>query len=252
MKGRTVMIRLGVNVDHVATLREARKTVEPEPVYAALIAEEAGADSIVVHLREDRRHIKERDVRTIREVLKIPLNLEMATADDIVGIALDIQPRQATLVPEKREEVTTEGGLDIENTAARLRDVIKSLKDKNIMVSLFIDPESAAVEMSRDLGADAIELHTGRFAESYMKGEEEFLKELEAAARLSSEIGLLTFAGHGLTYQNVHRVAAIPQIEELNIGHSIVSRAVTVGIGQAVAEMIEAIERGILMREELR
>ncbi len=247
------MIRLGVNIDHVATLREARRTIEPQPVYAALIAEEAGADSIVIHLREDRRHIQERDVRIIKEVLKVPLNLEMACAEEIVGIALEVQPRQATLVPERREEVTTEGGLDVERTEAKLRGVIERLKEGGILVSLFIDPEQAAVEMSRELGADAVEFHTGRFAESFLKGDEEkHLGELEEASRLSARIGLQTFAGHGLTYQNVLRVAAIPQIEELNIGHSIISRSITVGIGQAVVEMIEAIDRGCLAREEPR
>jgi pyridoxine 5-phosphate synthase len=243
------MIRLGVNVDHAATVREARKTVEPEPVYAALISEEAGADSIVVHLREDRRHIQERDVRVIREVLKVPLNLEMAATREMVEIALDIQPHQVTLVPEKREEVTTEGGLDVGKSQDRLREAINSLKEGGILVSLFVDPEPRAVETSKDLGADAVELHTGRFAEGYMRGEAmPYLKELESQLRLSSEIGLKSFAGHGLTYQNVSLVAAIPQVEELNIGHSIVSRAIIVGIGNAVREMIEAIEKGVRLR----
>ncbi len=243
------MIRLGLNVDHIATIREARKTVEPEPVYAALVAEEAGADSIVVHLREDRRHIQERDVRTMREVLKIPLNLEMAATDAMLDFAVDLQPCQATLVPEKREEVTTEGGLDVGRGSTRLEKTIDKLKDKGILVSLFVDPEPVAIETAKDLGADAIELHTGRYAEDYLAGNaESSLKELEAAARHSSEMGLKTFAGHGLTYQNVFRVAAIPQIEELNIGHSIISRAVMVGIGNAIREMIEAIEKGIRNR----
>ncbi len=244
------MIRLGVNVDHVATIREARKTVEPEPVYAALIAEEAGADSIVVHLREDRRHIQERDVRTIREVTKIPLNLEMAATDEVLMLALDIHPHQATLVPEKREEITTEGGLDLGRTADRLRGVIGELKQKGISVSLFVDPEPGAVEMAKDLGADSVELHTGRYAEGYLSGNwETALKELEETSRLSAEIGLQTFAGHGLTYQNVFKVAAIPQIEELNIGHSIISRSVMAGLDRAIREMIEAIDRGICLRE---
>ncbi len=243
------MIRLGVNIDHIATIREARKTVEPEPVYAALIAEEAGADSIVVHLREDRRHIQERDVRTIREVLKIPLNLEMAATDAMLDFAIDVYPRQATLVPEKREEITTEGGLDVGKGSARLRETIGRMKEKGILVSLFIDPVPVAIEMSKDLGADAVELHTGRYAEDYLAGNTgTSLKELEEAARLASEIGLMTFAGHGLTYQNVFPVAAIPQIEELNIGHSIISRAVMVGIGTAIREMIGAIEKGFRAR----
>jgi len=244
------MIRLGVNIDHVATIREARKTVEPEPVYAALIAEEAGASSIVTHLREDRRHIQERDVRTIKEVIKVPLNLEMAATDEILEIALDVRPRQATLVPEKREEVTTEGGLDLEKTAEGLRGVIKKLRENGVLVSLFVDPEPVAVEMAKGLGADAVELHTGRYAEGYLKGDwETAFKELEEVSRLSAEIGLQTFAGHGLTYQNVFKVAAIPQIEELNIGHSIISRAVTVGLGQAIREMIGEIDKGIRMRK---
>jgi pyridoxine 5-phosphate synthase len=239
------MIRLGVNVDHVATIREARKTVEPEPVYAALVAEEAGADSIVVHLREDRRHIQERDVRMIREVTKVPLNLEMAATDEVLKLALDIHPNQATLVPEKREEITTEGGLDLGRAADRLRGVIGKLKENEISVSLFVDPEPGTVEMAKDLGADSVELHTGRYAEGYLKGDwEAGLKELEETSRLSFEIGLQTFAGHGLTYQNVYKVAAIPQVEELNIGHSIISRSVMVGLDRAVREMIEAIDRG--------
>jgi pyridoxine 5-phosphate synthase len=239
------MIRLGVNVDHIATIREARRTVEPDPVYAALISEEAGADGIVVHLREDRRHIQERDVRTIREVLKVPLNLEMAATDEMVEIALDVRPRQATLVPEKREEVTTEGGLDVETHAERLRDVIGRLREGGVFVSLFVDPEPAAIETACEIGADAVELHTGRFAEGFLAGRSEApLKELEEAARVSGGLGLGTFAGHGLTYQNVRHVAAITPIEELNIGHSIIARAVTVGLGGAVREMIEAIERG--------
>ncbi len=243
------MIRLGVNIDHVATLREARKTIEPEPVYAALAAEEAGADSIVVHLREDRRHIKERDVRAIREVLKVPLNLEMAATDEMVRIACDIAPDQATLVPEGRREVTTEGGLDLDQEPGRLREIIGNLKESYVRVSLFVDPEPRTIEAARDLGADAVEMHTGRYAEGYMRGGwEGALKELEDACRLSAGIGLKTFAGHGLTYQNVFRVAAIPQIEELNIGHSIISRAVMVGLGRAVADMITAIEKGLRSR----
>ena len=239
------MIRLGVNVDHVATVREARKTVEPEPVHAALIAEQAGADGIVVHLREDRRHIQERDVRTIKEVLKVPLNLEMAPTDEMVDFALDLKPRQATLVPEKREEVTTEGGLDVVKSRSRLAKAIERLRNGGIRVSLFIDPEPVAIETSRDLGADAVELHTGRYAEAWLAGDAgSSLKELEESSRISAGIGLSTFAGHGLTYQNVFRVAAIPEIEELNIGHSIISRALMVGLDTAVREMIAAIERG--------
>jgi len=239
------MIRLGVNVDHVAMIRQARRTVEPDPVYAALIAEEAGADGIVVHLREDRRHIRERDVRAIREMLKIPLNLEMAATDEIVAIALEVGPRQATLVPEKREEVTTEGGLDVAAHAARLREVVARLREGGILVSLFVDPEAAAIEVSREIGADAVELHTGRYAQRWLAGDAgAALKELEEAVQLAAGLGLGTFAGHGLTYQNVRRVAAIAPIEELNIGHSIIARAVTVGLGCAVRDMIAEIERG--------
>lgn len=239
------MIRLGVNVDHVATIREARRTVEPDPVYAALVAEEAGADSIVVHLREDRRHIRERDVRAVREVLKVPMNLEMAAAEEIVSIALEVCPRQVTLVPERREEVTTEGGLDVAVHAARLRDVVARLRGGGILVSLFVDPDPAAIEASREAGADAVELHTGRYAEGWLTGNAgAALKELEEATNLAAGLGLGTFAGHGLTYQNVRRVAAIGPIEELNIGHSIIARAVTVGLGRAVRDMIREIERG--------
>jgi len=243
------MIRLGVNIDHVATIREARKTVEPEPVYAALIAEEAGADSIVVHLREDRRHIQERDVRIIKEVLKIPLNLEMAATDEMVDKACDIRPHQATLVPERREEVTTEGGLDLGKVANRLRRSIPRLKAEGILVSLFVDPDPVSIETAKDIGADAVELHTGQYAMGWLKRSWEApLKELEEASRLSAGIGLMTFAGHGLTYQNVRQVTAISPVEELNIGHSIISRAVMVGLGQAVREMIEAIGKGRRLR----
>ena len=236
------MPKLGVNIDHVATIREARKTVEPDPVWAASIAELAGADQITCHLREDRRHMQDRDVEVLRKTVRTKLNLEMAVAEEIVGIALNIKPALATLVPEKREEVTTEGGLDAAGNLDRVKEVTSRLKDAGIVVSLFIDPEPAQIEASVKAGADAVEFHTGRYAEAALhsiSGDEVTarLGELSEAVKAAREAGLVAHAGHGLTYINVRPVAEIDGVEELNIGHSIISRAVLVGLERAVREM---------------
>ncbi|MDP2939090.1 MAG: pyridoxine 5'-phosphate synthase [Candidatus Omnitrophota bacterium] len=236
------MPKLGVNIDHVATLRQARGEKEPDPIFAAYICELAGADSIVVHLREDRRHINERDLRLLREKVKTRLNLEMSVEGEIVDIALDVLPNQSTLVPEKRQELTTEGGLDVILNADLIKDVVSRLKNKGIAVSIFIDPDKEQIEKAKELNADFIELHTGSY--SHSKNEEEFkerLNELAEATQLALKIGLRVNAGHGLNYQNVCPIAQIKGIEELNIGHSIISRSVFVGLKQAVVEMKELI-----------
>jgi pyridoxine 5-phosphate synthase len=228
--------RLYINVDHVATIREARKTDEPEPLLAALEAEAHGADGITIHLREDRRHIQDRDARAIAGGIRTVCNLELAVRDDIVAIACELHPYQATIVPERREEVTTEGGLDVTRRDPALRLAIRRLEEAGIHVSLFIDPTEAAIDASKDLGVPAIELHTGRYAHLW-RDDPTALDELRRAADHAAGLGLAVHAGHGLTYQNVGAVAAIPEIEELNIGHSIVSRSVLTGIGPAVREM---------------
>ncbi len=233
-------VELGVNIDHVATLREARKTVEPEPIYAALLAQEGGADGITVHLREDRRHIKEEDVFLIKKVIKVKLNLEMSLDDGIVDVAMDVCPAQATLVPERRQEVTTEGGLDVVKHFDRVVEVVKRLSGKGVFVSLFVDPDDEQIRASRDCGAYAIELHTGEYANA--KRKEEPLEALVRASWFAKSLGLRVHAGHGLTYQNVLPVARIKNIEELNIGHSIVARSVFVGMKQAVVDMKRLIE----------
>jgi pyridoxine 5-phosphate synthase len=232
------MPALGVNVDHVATIRQARRTIEPDPVWAAAIAELAGADGITVHLREDRRHIQDRDVRVLRETVQVKLNLEMAAEDAITDIAVEVRPDQVTLVPEKREEVTTEGGLDVLGNTARIRTCVQRMKDSGIEVSLFVDPVFAQVEAACALGVHAVELHTGRYAdaESAVEREKE-LQVLQDAGRFALTQGLLLHMGHGLTYRNVRPIARIPGVSELNIGHSIIARAVLVGFDQAVREM---------------
>jgi len=230
--------RLYINVDHVATLRQARRTDEPDPVEAALLCERAGAQGITAHLREDRRHIQDEDVERLMRAVRV-LNLEIATSPDIVTIACRLQPYQATLVPERREEITTEGGLDLGRANPRMRETIRALEEAGSRVSLFIDPDLRTVDAAKDLGVPAIELHTGRYAHSWRQ-DSAALAELRSAARHAAEMGLSVHAGHGLTYANVAPVAAIPEIEELNIGHSVVSRSVVVGIGQAVAEMRRA------------
>lgn len=230
--------RLYINVDHVATLRQARRTDEPDPVMAAELCERAGADGITAHLREDRRHIQDDDVRRLAATVRTVLNLEMALTEEMLGIALSLQPYQVTFVPERREEITTEGGLDVGRDPQALREGISRLKRAGIRSSLFIAPDAEAVARSRDVGADAIELHTGRYA--HAPHEARTIDALRNAARLGAEAGLAVHAGHGLTVRNVGPVAAVEEIEELNIGHSIVSRAVFAGIERAVEEMREA------------
>ena len=232
------MPRLGVNIDHVATLREARRAFEPEPVFAALIALAAGADSIVVHLREDRRHIKERDLCFLKEVVKKKLNLEMSLAPEIVGIACKVKPHQATLVPEKRQELTTEGGLDVAGNLKKIKQTVEKLGSAGITVSLFVDPDKEQLDASRQAGAKLIELHTGRYAEAKDdSSSDKYFNQIQKAALYASGRGLVVCAGHGLNYYNVARIARIKEIEELNIGYSIISRAVIVGLDRAVREM---------------
>ncbi len=231
-------MKLGVNIDHIATIREARKTNEPEPVYAALLVQEALADSITVHLREDRRHIQDRDVYQIKEIIKIGLNLEMSLNDEIVNIAMDVKPNQATLVPEKRQEITTEGGLDVVSEFDRVSRVVEKLKSKNIFVSLFIDPIEKQILKSKQSGAEAIELHTGAYANAKTDKERVIeLNRLKDAAKYAESLGLFVHAGHGLTYENVKPVAAIKEITELNIGHSIIAKSVFTGLKEAVKIM---------------
>ena len=229
-------MRLYVNIDHVATLREARKTDEPDPVQAAAACERARADGITVHLREDRRHIQDADVKALARGVRTVLNLELGAHEEIVRFATRIKPFQATLVPEKRQEITTEGGLALRKGERRLAGAIAKLQDAGIRVSLFIDPSRKTIDIARELGVPAIEIHTGRYAHTWRKGGAA-LKELQRAATHAKEIGLAVHAGHGLTYQNVQPVAAIPEIEELNIGHSIVSNAVFWGLEEAVRRM---------------
>jgi pyridoxine 5-phosphate synthase len=235
------MTKLGVNIDHVATVRQARMGREPDPVWAASIAELAGADGITVHLREDRRHIQDRDVRLLRGTVKSKLNLEMAVADEIVDIAIELRPEQVSLVPEKREEVTTEGGLDVLGSGERLARAVTRLKDAGIQVNLFIDPEPEQIRSSADVGADGVELHTGQYALAGVADCSQRLAELASGAQMASGLGLIVAAGHGLDYLNVGPVAELAQVEELNIGHSIISRAVFVGLDRAVREMRAAI-----------
>ncbi len=239
-------MRLFVNIDHVATVREARRTDEPDPVRAAVLVELAGADGITVHLREDRRHINDRDVELLSQTLRTPMNLELATVPAILDLALRIQPHQATLVPERREEVTTEGGLALrsEEVRERVARSAEALMATGIRTSLFIDPDPASIEFAVEMGVDAVELHTGEYAnatEVTSRGDQ--LERLVVAASQAEDAGLDVHAGHGLTYENVTPVAAIPEIEELNIGHSIVSRAILVGMERAVSEMAEILRR---------
>jgi len=237
-------MRLYINVDHVATVRQARRTVEPDPVEAAALCERGGADGITVHLREDRRHIQDHDVRRLAAAITTVLNLELATSDEIVGLAVTLRPHQATLVPERREEITTEGGLVLGRDAAadrRIADTVRRLTDAGIRVSLFVDPDPDVLDRCARLGVDAVELHTGSYANAFPAAEREVSRLVEAA-RHAAAAGLAVHAGHGLTYVNVQAVAQIPQIEELNIGHTIVSRAISVGMERAVAEMRAAVD----------
>lgn len=233
------MARLGVNIDHVATVREARKTNEPDPVAAAVLVEMAGADGIVVHLREDRRHIQDRDLSLLRQLVKTHLNLEMAATEEMVEIALTTKPDMVTLVPERREEVTTEGGLNVASRVRELAGVVSELQENGIVVSLFVDPDLDQIKAAAKLGADYVELHTGEYANARdAETEMEQLGRLRDMAVAASKLGLGVSAGHGLTYQNVSNVSAIEKIEELNIGHSIISRAILVGLEQAVRDML--------------
>lgn len=228
-------MRLYINIDHVATVRQARRADEPDPVAAALLAERAGADGITAHLREDRRHIQDADIERLSGQVATVLNLELATSEEILALACRLRPYQATLVPERREEVTTEGGLDLREPA-RIASAARRLADSGCRVSLFIDPEPAAIRAAHAIGVPAVELHTGRYANTWRENDAA-LGQLRDAARAARGLGLAVHAGHGLTYDNVQPVAAITEIEELNIGHSIVSRAVMVGMGRAVSEM---------------
>lgn len=238
------MPKLGVNVDHVATVRQARKVKEPDPVIAAITAELAGADSIVVHLREDRRHIQERDVRILREIVTTKLNLEMAATDAMVKFTLSLKPDQVTLVPERREELTTEGGLNIIENKEYLSSVVNILQEAGIVVSLFIDPDIAQIKTSSKIKVRAIELHTGNYANANTPQHiQEELERLENAASFGLKQGLIVNAGHGLNYQNVVPIASIHGINELNIGHSIVARSILVGMDEAVREMLELVRR---------
>ncbi|WP_337864433.1 pyridoxine 5'-phosphate synthase [Ignavibacterium sp.] len=236
-------MRLTINVDHIATLRNARGEVQPDPVTAALIAEQAGADGIVVHLREDRRHINERDVRLLRELVTTKLDLEMATTDEIINIACDVGPELATIVPEKRMELTTEGGINVIDNISRLKDAISELHKADIEVSLFIEPDVNQIDAAAEIGSDLIEIHTGVFANS--TSEEEMYDELDRiriAAKHAKKLGLGVNAGHGLNYSNIKIFREINEIDEVSIGHAIIARAVFVGMNQAVKEMIDLIK----------
>jgi len=230
-------IALGVNIDHVATLRQARRARYPDPLYAALLAEAAGADSITLHLREDRRHIQDRDVTAMREALQTRMNLEMAVTDEMVRIAQNVKPQDVCLVPESRQEITTEGGLNVSGQSARLKDAVAALGGAGIRVSCFIDPDEEQIEAARRLGSPVIELHTGAYAEAAGGARAREFERLRNAAKFASSLGLTVNAGHGLNYHNVEPVAAIPEIIELNIGHSIVARAIIDGLAKAVRDM---------------
>jgi pyridoxine 5-phosphate synthase len=234
--------RLYINIDHVATVREARKTDEPDPVAAALLCQDAGADGITAHLREDRRHIQDHDVERLAAAARV-LNLELATSPDVVDLTCRLRPYQATLVPERRQEITTEGGLNLQQSPALLRQTIRRLDQSGIRVSLFIDPDLPTLDAAKDLGVPAVELHTGRYAHTW-RDSDGALEQLRRASAYAANMGVAVHAGHGLTYANVAPVAAIPEIEELNIGHSVVSRAVMVGMRAAVVEMRRAMELG--------
>lgn len=238
------MIKLGVNIDHVATLRQARRTFEPDPVMAASLAILGGADIITVHLREDRRHIQDRDLRLLRQIVFTKLNLEMSISREIVDIAIETRTERVTIVPEKRQEITTEGGLDVVSQKREITNIVKRLKETGIIVSLFIDPDGAQISASKDAGAEFVELHTGNYANAR---DDEFrnkvIENLRTGVEIAKNLGLKVNAGHGLTYQNVGMIVESLDIEELHIGHSIISRSVFVGIRRAVSEMKELIFR---------
>lgn len=237
------LARLGVNIDHVATIRQARGGVEPDPVAAAAIAELAGADGITIHLREDRRHIQDRDLKLLRQTVKTRLNLEMAATDEMVAIALSVKPDMCTLVPEKRQELTTEGGLDVRLHLNAIRETVQKLQDGGLIVSLFIDPDTDQIKAADKTGADYIEIHTGSFAEAPdWKSEQAELAKIENAIKLAGKLGLGINAGHGLNYSNIRKVAALGGVEEYNIGHSIISKAVLVGLDRAVRDMVDLVK----------
>jgi pyridoxine 5-phosphate synthase len=232
------MLQLGVNIDHVATVRQARRTNEPDPVWAAALAEMGGADGITLHLREDRRHISDRDLRILRETVTVKLNLEMACEAEILAIASDVKPNQATLVPEKRQEITTEGGLDVCGQRDRVARAVDGLREAGVSVSLFLDPDPRQIDEASRLAVDAVELHTGQYASAVPGAAQETeLENLKKVGALVRQAGLALHAGHGLTYRNVRLIAAIEGMHELNIGHSIVARAIMVGFEEAVREM---------------
>jgi pyridoxine 5-phosphate synthase len=242
------MIRLGFNVDHVATVRNARGEFYPDPIQAAQLAVMAGADNITCHLREDRRHIRDRDVERLKECIEVPLNLEMAVTDEMLGIACRIKPHCVTLVPEKRQERTTEGGLDLQQSQAVLKSTINRLKDSGIMVSLFVEPTIEAAEASKQLGADAVEFHSGRFCESFnhavkSAGRITLLQPLISASQAAKRLGMQSHIGHGLNYSNANFVQLIPHCEEANIGHAIVARSIFVGLERAIVEMKDLLNR---------
>jgi len=238
---------LGVNIDHVATIRQARRTVEPDPIWAAAEAELGGADCITFHLRKDRRHINDRDAQLLRQVVRCKLNMEMSLDEEIVGIALEIVPDQASLVPENRQEITTEGGLDVAAHAERVGEVTARLREAGVVVSAFIDPVAEQIHASRDAGCGAMEIHTGAYANAWSPAEGEDMRaaldEIRLGVRTGLDAGLVVHGGHGLTYDNIHPVAAIPGFTEFNIGHTVVARAVFVGLREAVAEMKRLIDR---------
>ena len=236
------MASLGVNLDHIANVRQARQTVEPDPVPLALIAEIGGADGITVHLREDRRHIQDRDLRLLRETVRSRLNLEMAATEEMVGISLKTMPDMVTLVPEKREEVTTEGGLAITQNEKNLKGVVERIQGSGIPVSLFVDPFKEQLEASARIGATWVELHTGAYATASWSEQVKELAQIKEGAAIARSLGLRVNAGHGLTYQNVESIAAIKGMEELNIGHAIVARSIAVGLQEAVREMKDLIK----------
>jgi len=244
------MIKLGVNVDHVATIRQARMTYEPDPVTAAGLADLGGANIITIHLREDRRHIQDRDLDLLRQTVFTKLNLEMATSQEIIDIAIRIKPEQITLVPEKRQEVTTEGGLSVTSQKEVLTDIIKKFKDNDIYVSLFIDPDKEQIIASGEVGAQAVELHTGNYANAKSeKQSTEMLEVLKEGVKIAKDAGLMVNAGHGLTYKNTGPIVEGMDVEELHIGHSIVSRAIFVGIKRAVKEMKDIIYKHYLIKQ---
>jgi len=237
------MTTLGVNIDHIANVRQARRTVEPDPVQFAFLAEIGGADSITVHLREDRRHIQDRDVFLLKETIKTKLNLEMAATEEMLVISKKLLPNYVTLVPEKREEVTTEGGLDVKSKVNYLKNFVGNLKDSNIQVSAFIDPLSEQINYSKEIGFDFIELHTGKYAELTGHDQYEELQKIVESTYEANNLGLIVNAGHGLNYNNVQKIASINNMNELNIGHSIVARALAVGLEKSVREMKSLISK---------